>query len=53
MTPDYKQVITTFEYDLDDVSEFHKLKATLYDDEERNDTKDDFNHGNQEEAPLL
>lgn len=37
MTPDYKQVITSFEYDLDDISEFHKLKAALYDDEERND----------------
>jgi hypothetical protein len=37
MTPDYVQVYTTFEYDLDDIKEFQKLKASLYSDTDRNE----------------
>lgn len=37
MIPDYVQVYTTFEYDLDDIKEFYKLKSALYEDTERNE----------------
>ncbi len=36
MTPDYCQVFTGFEYDLDDIKDFHLLKASLYGDYDRN-----------------
>lgn len=37
MTPDYVQVPTSFQFDLFDVTDFHELKAALYQDEERNE----------------
>lgn len=36
MTPDYVQVYTSFEYELDDIKDFHLLKAELYSDYHRN-----------------
>lgn len=37
MIPDYVQIYTTFEYELDDIKEFYKLKSALYEDTERNE----------------
>ena len=36
LTPHYVQVLSNFRYQLDDMSEFHELKAALYSDEDRN-----------------
>lgn len=36
LTPHYVQVLSNFRYQLDDMSEFHELKAALYSDSERN-----------------
>lgn len=35
-TPDYKQVYSNFEYFLDNIKDFHELKAALYSAEDRN-----------------
>jgi hypothetical protein len=34
-TPDYYKVYSEFKYDLQDMSEMHKLKEALYSDEDR------------------
>lgn len=36
LTPTYAQVLSNFEYHLEDIKDFHELKAALYSDESRN-----------------
>lgn len=36
LTPNYAQVLSTFNYQLDDMKDFHELKAALYSDPDRN-----------------
>lgn len=36
LTPDYVQVLTPFQYILEDMKDFHELKASLYSAQERN-----------------
>lgn len=36
LTPNYAQVLSTFRYQLDDIRDFHELKAALYSDTNRN-----------------
>jgi len=36
LIPNYAQVLSTFQYQLDDIADFHELKAALYSDPNRN-----------------